>query len=125
MVCGNDKCLGLFLIDAKPVAEDVNNAYANLEKVDSKPKIAEVENPKYEMEITKEIDEPEESPKSNSNNDSFSNSNSKNNKDIMEFTEEKIKNKVTQESVHNANEVETDPCESLKERDEQQPAPHQ
>ena len=125
MVCGNDKCLGLFLIDALPVAEVADIDYANLEKLNPEPEVADVETPKSATKFTKNLDEPEESPKPNSNNDRSSNSTSNNNTDNMEFNEEKIKNKVTHMSAHDAREMETDRSEALKEREEPQQAPHQ
>ena len=108
MVCVDDKWLGLFSIDAGPEAEDTDNAYADLEKSDSKPEIAEVETPKDDVEVNNDIETPDEPPKSEPKNDSSSNSKSKSNKESMDFNEKEIENKVTHKSAHSAKEVETE-----------------
>ena len=112
----------MFSIDAGPEAEDTDNAYADLEKLDSKPEIAEVEAPKDDVEVNNDIETPDEPPKSEPKNDSSSNSKSKSNKESMDFNEKEIENKVTHRSAHSAKEVETEPSESLKEREEKSAA---
>ena len=116
----------MFSIDAGPEAEDTNNAYADLEKSDSKPEIAEVEAPKDDVETNNDIETPDEPPKSEPKNDSSSNSKSKNNKESMDFNDKEIENKVTHRSAHSAKEVRTEQSESLKERgDVSSQSPHQ
>ena len=104
--------------DAGPEAEDTDNAYADLEKSDSKPEIAEVEAPKDDVETNNDIETPDDPPKSEPKDDRSSNSKSKDTKESMDFNDKEIENKVTHRSAHSAKEVKTESSESLKEREE-------
>ena len=103
MVCVNDECLGLSMIDVQHLRKP------DMEKLDPEPEVANVE-----------------SPKPNADNDRLSNYSPKNNTESNEFNVEKIIDKVMDMSSQGTSAMETVNSEDNPRQIEgPQQAPHQ
>ena len=88
------------MIDSLPVTEAAKAKGAEMENLRPKAAMADVEKPKSETKITKNLDETEEISQANLKDDRSSNFATNKTKDINEFNHTtKIKNKVTHESA--------------------------
>ena len=94
---------------------------AEMENLRPKAAMADVEKPKSETKITKNLDETEENSQANLKDDRSSNFATNKTKDINEFNHTtKIKNKVTHKSALDEMTQQTEHHEALKEGEERQ-----
>ena len=85
------------MIDSLPVTQAAKAKGAEMENLRPKAAMVDVEKPKSETKITKNLDETEENSQANLKDDRSSNCATNKTKDINEFNHTtQIKNKVTQ-----------------------------
>ena len=88
------------LYDSLPVTEAAKAKGAEMENLRPKAAMVDVEKPKSETKITKNLDETEKNSQANLKDDRSSNCATNKTKDINEFNHTtQIKNKVTHESA--------------------------
>ena len=99
---------------------------AEMENLRPKAAMADVEKPKSETKITKNLDETEENSQANLKDDRSSNFATNKDKDIIDFNHTtKIENKITHKSALDAMTQQTEQSEARKEGEERQTSPHQ
>ena len=109
------------MIDALPVTEAAKAKGAEMENLRPKAEMADVEKPKSETKITKNLDETEENSQANLKDDRSSNFATNKDKDINDFNHTtKIKNKITHKSALDEMTQQTEHHEARKEGEERQ-----
>ena len=99
---------------------------ADMENLRPKAEMADVEKPKSETKITKNLDETEENSQADLKDDRSSNFATNKVKDIIDFNHTtKIENKITHKSALDAMTQQTEQSEARKEGEERQASSHQ